>query len=215
MNWIIKLIDMLKIPFKILLPTACLFSAIMTFANDALLKQLNLLEWNEKYGFTFGLLFLITFCLIAIYILKEILSRTKSLLKKILFKRKTMLAMLKMNPLEVAIIAKLYNSPGYTTKLDFNEPVVKDLEYKNYIYSGGVQAISMGWNNEMLMKYTLQPFVFLTLDHYKTKIKDRINKLKLKLSKETNVKKTNRLEEDLEVFENINEMIFNGGFEND
>ena len=77
MEWLSKLVNVLKIPLKILLPAAWLFSGLMTLLPAEVLEKFSLLDWKNENGFVFGLLFLITSCLIAIYVIyfaKEKLS---------------------------------------------------------------------------------------------------------------------------------------------
>ena len=50
MDWITKLINILKIPLKILLPSICIFSGFLLFANDELLNKMNLLSWSNENG---------------------------------------------------------------------------------------------------------------------------------------------------------------------
>ena len=215
MEWLTKLISILKIPLIILLPSSWLFSGIMIFANDKFLKKLNVLSWSEENGFVFGLLFLITSCLIFAYIIRYAFKSIKSIIWKLSFKRKTMLCIFKLNPMESAIIIKLYNSIGHTHELDSTQPYVKALEYKEFIFSGGTQIVTLGQNNSMFMKYMLQPFVSETLDYYKDKISKKIIRLEEKITKENNPQKLDKLNSDLQQFKEIYKEMFNGGLDND
>ena len=60
MEWITKLIDLLKVPLKVLLPSAWLFSSAMTLFPDRWLEKLGLLEWKNGHQFAFGLILIIT-----------------------------------------------------------------------------------------------------------------------------------------------------------
>ena len=67
MEWITKLIDLLQVPLKVLLPSAWLFSSAMTLFPDNWLEKLGLLEWKNEHQFAFGLILIITSCLILVY----------------------------------------------------------------------------------------------------------------------------------------------------
>lgn len=215
MEWLAKLISVLKIPLTILLPSTWLFSGIMIFARDSFLEKLNLLTWSEENGFVFGLLFLITTCLIFAYIIRYGFKCIKSIIWKLTFKRKTMLDIFKLNPMESAIIVKLYNSIGHTHELDSTQPYVKALVYKNFIFSGGTQIVTVGHDNSMLMKYMLQPYVSETLDYYKDKISKKIRKLENSIKRENKQQKIDKLNSELQQFKEMYNGMFNGGLDND
>ena len=68
MEWISNIIKFLKLPIKIILPTAWIFSYSLIFLEEKLLKKIGVLEWKNENGFVIGIIFLITSCLIIIYI---------------------------------------------------------------------------------------------------------------------------------------------------
>ena len=215
MEWITNLIGALKIPVKILLPVVWIFSAAMIFLDEKILNELSMLSWSEENGFIFGLLFVISSCFCLVYIFKYIATSFKKIFWKISFKRRTMKKILKLNPMEAAIIIKLYNTTGYTYTLDSTQPVVQVMIYKNLIHSGGTQAVTVEWDNSMPMKYMLQPYVIETLDHYKIVIGNKTKKIRNKLSKAKNPEKINKLNEELNMFTEMYNGMFNGGLENE
>ena len=52
-----KILSIVKIPLRILLPTVCLFTAFFIFATDEVLDKLGMLTWSQDNKFAFGILF--------------------------------------------------------------------------------------------------------------------------------------------------------------
>lgn len=199
MEWLSKAIEVLKIPLKVILPAAWLFSGALIFMNDQILKKLELFEWKTENGFVLGLTFAITSCLIVVYILYFAKNSVFTLLSKLTQKQRTLKNILQMSPMEFSIIVKLYTSPGFTAELDYGQPIVQGMLARNYIYSGRQQLVTMNvFTNAIPVRCTLQPFVYQALDHYRPKVKGWIWKLEKKISKEKNVTKKAQLSETLQ-----------------
>ena len=113
-----------------------------------------------------------------------------------------------MNDTEKNIIFSLYNSPGYTCELDYNQPLIQGLLARNYIYMGGQQQVTLDvFTNCIPARFTLQPYVYQTLDHYKPKIKEYIRKMEKRVSKAKRTSKKEKLKSELEIIrENYNRM---------
>lgn len=203
--------DWLKIPINILLPAVWLFSAAFTFLPDALLAKLHLLEWCEENGFAIGLTFLITSCLLIIYLLYFLITISIKLINKLTRNRRTIKHFGEMNDAEKAVIVMLYNQPDFTGQVDFNQPIIKALLAKNYIYGGGTQRVVGYIGSTALPIYvTLQPFVYQALDWAKPKIQDRIKMFTRKLEKETNPEKKQELSELLQNMREGYDYIYGG-----
>ena len=116
----------------------------------------------------------------------------------------------KMSDTEIAIISKLYNSPGYTYVLDCNQPLIQGLLARNYIHMGGQQQVTLNvFNNSILTRFTLQPFVYQTLDYYKPQIEKHIEKLENRLNKTTDVNRKEKLESELLIIRDNYNYIYN------
>lgn len=103
-----------------------------------------------------------------------------------------------MNDMEMAIILKLYNSSGYTYELDYNQPLTQGLLARNYIYMGGQQQVTLDvFSNCIPARFTLQPFVYQTLDYYRLKIQKHIEKLEKRANKTSDVNKKEKLKSEL------------------
>lgn len=198
MEGLSKILDVLKIPLKVLLPAACLFAGLLSFLHDSVLEKLGLLSWKEENHFIIGLVFLISLCLILVYIAFFLKKKVGSWIFDITMYPRTLKNISQMNDMELGIIIELYNSPGYSGTLDWGHPVVKGLLARNYIYSGNNAYVSFDVMTETWpMKVTLQPFVYRTLNHYQPKVKEKIQKLSTKIEKTKKTNKQQRLRNEL------------------
>lgn len=215
MDWITKAIDILKIPLKILLPALWIFSGLMTLLNDEVLLKFNLLDWKTENGFVFGLMFLITSCLIVVYLGYFLKEKVADIYTRLTRNRRTIKRLGRMNGTQLAIIRKLYTSEGYTATLNFSEPLVQALLAEGYIYAGGEQLVSVDTrNNVIYTKFTLQPFVCWALDYYKPKIAKHISKQEERVDKEKEPNKKARLLDELSNIKENYKLFYDGGNEN-
>ena len=203
MDWISKLISSLKIPLKVLLPTVCIFSGVMIFLPDTILSKLNLLEWSNENGFIFGLLFTISICLIAIYVIYYLGNKLRKLVLKLTLNNRTVRKIAKFNDSEHALIMYLYKQEGYTSKIDYSDPITKSLIARNYIYIGNNALVEIGWNNEMMVNGTLQPFVWQSLNWLEQKVERKIDRLSIKKAKAQKSNKLFALEKELSELNDI------------
>lgn len=213
MEWFTKLLNVIKIPLKILLPAICLFSGLMTLLPERILDKFSLLDWKTENGFVLGLMFLISSCLILIYAVYFLKDKASNILFNLTLNRKTMKRLVRLDDTRLAILLSMYHSPGYSKVLNYTEPLVQALLAEHYIYGGGEQLVSMNLlTNEVPVKFTLQPFVYRAFDYYKPKMKDEIRKLNRKTNSQKNENKKAKLEEKLEILKDYYNDFYNGGF---
>lgn len=206
--------DWLKIPLKILLPALWIFSGTMILLPDEWLQKLYLLEWAQKNGFAFGIIFVVVSCLLLVYLVFYAAKKVSSLYYKLTFKRRTFKNITNMSDIQQAIIYKLYNSPGFTAQLDFNQPVVQGLLGLNYIFMGGQQQVTMyRLSNSIPALFTLQPFVYQALDYYRPKVEKEIEKLERKTVRAKDNSKKKLLAEKLQNAREHYDVMYNGGLE--
>lgn len=94
---------------------------------------------------------------------------------------------------------RLYNAPGYTAQLDYNQPLTQGLLARNYIYMGGQQQVTAYLDTNCIpVNFTLQPFVYQSLDFYRPKLKKEIESFEKKVAKCRKQDKKFELEEKLE-----------------
>lgn len=187
--------DWLKIPLKILIPTIFIASGSLVLLPKDILAQLYLLDWCDKYGFYIGLSFLISTSLIAIYILYYFKVALYFLWDKFFAKRQMINQIMKMNAVEQSVIFTLYHSDSYTEKFDFNQPIIKGLLLRKYIYTGSTQMVSADpYTNCIPINCTLQPNVYQALAYTERKLEERLQKLNRRIQRAKNNQKRERLQ---------------------
>lgn len=207
--------DWLKIPLKILLPATWLFSGSLLLLPVEWLQKLYLLEWAQKNGFIFGLLFAITSCLLLVYIMFYAKKGVSAKLHRLTFKRNTLRNIMASGDIEQCVIYKLYNAPSHTLKLDYNQPVMQRLLSRGYVYMGHQQAVTLDpFNNSIPALFTLQPFVYQALDYYRPKLEKKINRLIQKSKKVKSTCKKDAIIEQLQKEKEYYELVYNGGINN-
>ena len=192
-----KAIEVIKIPLKVLLPAIWIFSGFMLFANDDFLEKINLFEWSNQNGFVFGLLFLISTCLILVYVFWFIKEKLSTFLFNATLNRRMVKLLENLNDAEKRIIICLYKSPNYTNHFDYSEPVVQSLLARKLIYMGNNQPISLGWNNEMMAKFTLQPMTYRAMQYMVDSLYEQEKKLESKIKNTKKESKRARLTKEL------------------
>jgi len=193
--------EWLKIPLYILLPSLWLGSGMLLLLPDKWLDILYLLAWRNENGFSIGLTFIISSCLLLVYLFFYLRKVVLTVKYKLTFKRKTMRKILKLNDMERDILFTLYNSPGYTCELDYNQPLTQGLLARNYIYMGGQQQVTLDvFTNCIPARFILQPYVYQTLDYYKPKIEEDIRRMEKRLSKAKETYQKEQLKSELEIF---------------
>ena len=207
--------DWLKIPLKILLPATWLFSGSLLLLPVEWLQKLYLLEWAQKNGFIFGLLFAITSCLLLVYIMFYAKKGVSAKLHRLTFKRNTLRNIMASGDIEQCVIYKLYNAPSHTLKLDYNQPVMQRLLSRGYVYMGHQQAVTLDpFNNSIPALFSLQPFVYQALDYYRPKLEKKINRLIQKSKKVKSTCKKDAIIEQLQKEKEYYELVYNGGINN-
>ena len=210
MEWISKLVDILKVPLKVILPSSWLFSSAMAFFPDKWLGKLGLLEWRNDYKFVFGLAFIITTCLILVYSFIFAKSKISHFVSKLFMNRNTMKRISNMSDIERVILLKLYHSPAFTCELDYGQPVIKGLVARNYLYGGGQQLVRTPlYSTALPIKLTLQPFVYRALDYYRDKLSREIQKTENRISKAKSKTKLDKLKIKLNELKDCYEAYYN------
>ena len=203
--------EWLKIPLNILLPAIWIFSGMLLLFPDSWLETLYLLEWRNEKGFAIGLTFTVVSCLLLVYFLFYTKKLISAVLYKVTYKRKTMHRITGMNDTERAIIFKLYNSKGYTCDLDYNQPLIQGLLAQNYIYMGGQQQVTLDvFSNCIPVRFTLQPFVYQTLDYYRSKIEKHIEKMEKRVSRTKDVSKKEKLRSEISIIRENYDYMYGG-----
>jgi len=118
------------------LPAVWLFTSFLLLSPDEWQVRFYLIDWRNEHGYIIGLGFIISSCLLIIYVLFALKKLLGTTIYNLTYKRKTLSRLLRMNDIEKAIIIKMYNSLGYTYQLDYNQPITQGLQARSYIWIG-------------------------------------------------------------------------------
>lgn len=205
-----KIIEIVKIPLKVILPALWLFSGLLTLFSDNVLTKLFLLEWRNENGFVLGIIFLITSCLIFMYAFIFFKNKVSDIIFEITLNKKTIRRLFKLDDTRLSIIIELYHAQGYTEYLDYGNPLVQALCAENYIYTGGQQLVSIDiFNNKIPIRCTLQPFVYQALDDYKMEFEREMEKLSNKANTEKNENKKAKIKRRLDQIREVYNDLYN------
>lgn len=192
-----KILSIVKIPLRILLPTVCLFSAFFIFATDEVLDKLGMLTWSQDNKFAFGILFIISISLLLVYSIGFIITKTVEIYRSKTQNKKALISFVSLSETEKGIILYLYKSNGFTNIIDYANPIVKGLIYRNYIFIGNNVPCQMDWNNRMMIQGTLQPYVWQALDWLGNKADEEIRNLQQKESKCKDTNKKDKIDKEI------------------
>ncbi len=196
-EWISKILSIVKIPLGILLPAVCLFSAFFIFATDEVLDKLGMLTWSQDNKFAFGILFIISISLLLVYSIGFIITKTVEIYRSKTQNKKALISFVSLSETEKGIILYLYKSNGFTNIIDYANPIVKGLIYRNYIFIGNNVPCQMDWNNRMMIQGTLQPYVWQALDWLGNKADEEIRNLQQKESKCKDTNKKDKIDKEI------------------
>lgn len=149
-------IDFLKLPPNIL-GALSIASGVLLFLPDEVVKKFYMLEFREKYGFTIGIVFLVSLSILVVLIITKVY---KFFDNKIVAKRLPKLQskyLKEMREDQVIIIKEFLKTPTHTLILPVNNGLVIELQHFNVITPAGQNhLVDM---NDPQIKYFLQPWV--------------------------------------------------------
>lgn len=149
-------VDFLKLPSYILGALA-VASGILLFAPDSVIASLYMTEFRAKYGFTIGIIFIVSVSILAVLIVKAIykgISEKKDIRKLIEEQRKFLY---KISGEKVELIREFLSHPTHTLMLPMNDGLVIELQHYDVISPAG-QTHLVSMPNPQIM-FFLQPWV--------------------------------------------------------
>lgn len=149
-------IDFLKLPPNILGALA-VASGVLLFLPDKIAKKLYIIAFRDKYGFTIGIIFVISTAILMILLISKIYHyfHDKSESKKLVEVQTKYLK--GMNPEQIAVIREFLNEPTHTLLLPYNNGLVIELQHFCIITPAG-QTHLVDISNPQI-QYFLQPWV--------------------------------------------------------
>lgn len=177
MDWLSKIPNWVKIPIKILLPALAIFSGFIVLASDNVLEYLNLLEFEQRYGFAFAIVFLICVSLIVCYIASYLVDIFVKQIKAVLLKEKMYKKFNNLQDVYKNTLIQIYRQPTKSLKMEMSNSVAA--------YLTAIRAIDRSELSDMgyIFDYFLQPWVVMSIERLIEENKKYIKKLEKAIPK--------------------------------
>lgn len=193
MDWLSKIPNWVKIPIKILLPALAIFSGFIVLASDNVLEYLNLLEFEQKNGFAFAIVFLICVSLILCYIVSYLVDIFIKQIKAALLNEEMYKKFNNLQDVYKSTLIKIYRQPTKSLKLKISDAVT---EYLSRIEAIGCSNIS---SRNLYFDYFLQPWVTASIERFIGEHRKEIKKLEKAIPKIKDKDEQKELKENLKV----------------
>lgn len=157
-------IQLLKLPPSILAAIA-MGTSLMLFLPLKILQRLGLDNIPKEWRSILGLALIISASLLVVYSIIKIVESIKSKYYRIRFRRLFPKVMKDLRKEELAVVALLYRSPNYTSRLPYTDGVTIRLKSKNIIQLTASNSIAYGDN--MMIPFTITPVAQDYIDKHK------------------------------------------------
>lgn len=112
-------IDFLKLPPNILGALA-VASGILLFLPNQIAKKLYIIEFRNKYGFTLGIVFIVSIAILIILLIGKIYHQINNKNKSKKLIKAQIKYLMNMNPEQVTVIREFIDEPTHTLPLPYN-----------------------------------------------------------------------------------------------
>ena len=165
-------IQLLKLPPSILTAIA-MSTGLILFLPVDILKRLGLDNIPEEWRIILGLALIISSSLLVVYfiikIVKYISSKYYNMRFRVLFPK----LMNGLRTEELAVVALLYRSPNYTSRLSYTDGVTIRLKSKNIIQLTSSKNLAYG--DDLLIPFTITPVAQNYIDKHSELIENFSN----------------------------------------
>ena len=151
-----ELVEFLKLPTYILGALA-IASGILLFAPDHILQKLYMTEFKVSFGFTLGIVFIISVSILSVLLIKELYKYAKQKYDLWVLKKEQTKFLLKIEGRKVDLINAFIQKPTHTMMLHMHDGLVIELQHYNVISPAGqTHIVSMP---DPQINFFLQPWV--------------------------------------------------------
>jgi len=152
--------DLLKLPPAILSALAVASGAIL-FLPDTFVNMLYMLEFRKNYGFTLGLVFLISTSIVSIYFIVKIGKIVFDFIISKQLRAYRIKFLKEMSPQHVQLVKLFLHEPTHTLEVPVNDGMIIELSHYGIISpAGSTQLVSWSLiHPQIRIKYFLQPWV--------------------------------------------------------
>ena len=201
MDWINKIPQWVKIPIKVLLPALALFSGFIVLASDNVLDYLNLLEFEQKNGFVFSIIFLVCSCLIGSYIFWFAIEKAIEKYRDYRIKAEQFKQFVELEEVYRDTLIEMYRSPTKSITMSYSSAVTTYLLAIKAIGSSQVSTLGM------VFEFYLQPWVIRCIEQSIKILRKQIKRYENKVLKCSNEEEKEELNEEIQKYKNILEYL--------
>ena len=162
-------IKLLKLPPSILAAVA-MGTGLILFLPISVLKMLGLDNVPELWRTILGLSFIISLSVLVVYFIIKVVKNILSKYYKMRFKRIFPKVMKNLRSEELAVVALLYRSPNYTSRLPYTDGVTVRLTSKNVIQL--TSSNNLAYGNDLVIPFTITPIAQDYIDKHSELIKN-------------------------------------------
>lgn len=149
--------EILTLPTTIM-AALTLASGILLFSPTALIEQMYMIDFREKYGFIIGIVFIVSISILIVNIIYQTSTAISNAKSKKQFYATAEKRLQKLNSYQKAIIYALYQQDNRTLPLPLHDGAVLELEQDIMVGKATTQYMVSDLNNA-LFPYLLQPWV--------------------------------------------------------
>lgn len=162
-------VELLKLPPSIL-AALTMSTGFILFLPITLLRKLGLDQLPEYWRMILGLLFIMSLSLLGIYIILKLGKWLVLRYYKIRFKLRFPKMMKSLRHEELIVVALLYQSPNYTSRLPNNDGVTIRLKSKYVIQLTSSTNVTFG--PDLVIPFTITPVAQTYIDKHPALIKN-------------------------------------------
>ena len=140
------------------LVAVALLTGMILFLPDSVLKKMALNDLPDLWNRIIGLVFLLSVALIVTLVVFSTISQIKDKRREKRLRESLKKNLKKLSPRQKSIVLRLLHSEDKTITLDKNSGDTIYLVSNLFIYMPQ-QAVTLGWNNEMILTYVPQPWL--------------------------------------------------------
>ena len=156
-------IQLLKLPPTILAAVA-MGTGLILFLPISILQRLGLDKIPEQWKTILGLALIISSSLLFVYFIVKVVKSIISKYYWLRFKTKFPKVMRDLRGAELAVVALLYRSPNYTSRLPYTDGVTVRLISKKVIQL--TSANNLAYGDDLVMPFTITPIAQEYIDRH-------------------------------------------------
>jgi len=165
-------IDFLKLPPNILTAIS-LVSGVILFAPNNFVNKLYMDNFRNQFGFAIAIIFLISTSVLIVLLFTIILKKIITLINNKKIKKARIDYLLNADDYKVKLIKRFMDDETHTLKIQQNDGLTVELLHFGLIsMAGNTQPVDFGYDNEMYLRYFLQPWV-INLINNNEKLKEK------------------------------------------